>query len=66
MCVSLDLGVEGPGAAGSLFDALVLFITAVVLLDENGRSTRLLELLLLVITAKLTLNQYSRLRHLLI
>ncbi len=66
VCVSLELGVEGPGATRPLLDALVLFIAAVVLLDEDGRPPRLLELLLLVITAELTLNQYGRLRHLLI
>ena len=62
----LHLWVEGPSPPGPLFEALVLLVAAVVLLDQHGRAPTLLELLLLVVAAELALNQDGGQRHLLI
>lgn len=49
----LDFGVMVGGAPGGLFETLVLFVAAVVLLDEHGGSAALLEALLLVVGPEL-------------
>lgn len=62
----LDFGVVAGGASGGLFQTLVLFVAAVVLLDEDGGSAALLETLLLVVRPELGLDQNGRLGHLLV
>lgn len=62
----LDFGVVAGGAPGRLFEALVLLVAAVVLLDEHGGPPALLEALLLVVGPELGLDQDGRLGHLLV
>ena len=50
----------------SLFKAFILLVAAVVLLDEDGCSSTLLEAFLLVVRPELGLNEDGRLGHLLI
>ena len=64
--VILDLGVVAGGSSRSLFQPLVLFVAAVVLLDENRGPSALLETLLLVVGPELGLDQDGSLGHLLI
>lgn len=48
-----DFGVMVGGASGGLFQTLVLFVAAVVLLDEDRSSPTLLKTLLLVVRPEL-------------
>lgn len=54
------------GAPRALLEALVLFVAAVVLLDEDGSSAALLKSFLLVVGPELGLDQNGRLGHLLV
>lgn len=58
---------QGRGGGASVRPELTeLSVAAVVLLDQHGRPSTLLELLLLVVTPELTLDEDGSLRHLLI
>lgn len=66
----LDFGVvvcaAAAAAAWALFEPLIFLVAAVVLLDEHSRPPTLLEALLLIVRAKLGLDQDGRLGHLLV
>lgn len=62
----LDFGVVAGGSSGGLLQTLVLFVAAVVLLDEHGGAATLLKTLLLVVGPELGLDQNGRLGHLLV
>lgn len=66
MSLLLQTGVVSGGAPLALLEALVLFVAAIVLLDEDGSSAALLESFLLVVGPELGLDQDGRLGHLLV
>lgn len=66
MYLLLQTGVVSYSASLALLEALVLFVAAVVLLDEDGSSAALLESFLLVVGPELGLDQDGRLSHLLV